>query len=115
MAMRLPGRIRKLPGCGSAWNRPSSSIIFQTARAPRRAMTRRSRPARSMASICLAGMPLTNSCTLRSAQVHAHAVGAARLDAEVQLAQQRQLELLDDLGRLIAAQLRRLRVGDLGQ
>ena len=63
-AMRLPGRKNRLPGCGSAWKKPSSMIVSSTARAPVTASTWRSRPARSSASTSRPWMPSTRRCTL---------------------------------------------------
>ena len=59
-----------LPGCGSAWKKPSSSTIFSTMSAPVAASCARSRPAASTAARSVPAMPCRHSCTLSRSLVH---------------------------------------------
>ena len=132
IAMRLPGRKNTLPGCGSAWKKPSTRIIFKSASAPRAAehllvepggFHRRHIGARDAHDMVLdqqrlggpLRMNLRNDDEGVVLEVRGDALHVGRLDREIELAFQRVRELGGDFYRLIAPRLGNLGVDERGE
>ena len=118
--MRLPGRTRMFPGCGSPWKSPSSKSCRKAASMMFRATCSRSKPASAVTSETFT--PSTNSRVRTVAEERAswtrgmtrngrgrrrlgHRLRVPGLDREVQLLLDGPLELLDHAGRRVDAGL----------